>query len=153
MGLKGLPTRGSRRCVTLASKAYVRGLPRLATRSQRTTSGREHAGSPPWMIPNWRCVCVARNGAGLRRGSCVLADRPTRVEDEDNQPPDGNLSTSQQEQVGRTSRCARISGWADRVADAPVRLGWSTRFTALDKADDCRKPFFPRLLGKRQVLD
>jgi hypothetical protein len=33
----------------------------------------------------------------------------------------GNLSTSQQGEVGRASRCDRISGWADRDADAPVR--------------------------------
>ena len=33
-------------------------------------------------------------------GSCVLAGWPTRVEDEDNQPPDGNLSTGQQGQRG-----------------------------------------------------
>ena len=58
---------------------------------------------------------------GLRRGSYVLADWPTGMEDEEHQPPDGNLSTGQQGQVGRTSRCARISRWADRVADAPVR--------------------------------
>jgi hypothetical protein len=32
-------------------------------------------------------------------------------------------------------------------------LCWSTRFTAPDKADDCRKPFFPRLLGKREAPD
>ena len=38
-----------------------------------------------------------------------------------NQPPDGYLSTGQQGQVGRASRCTRISTRADRVADAAVR--------------------------------
>jgi hypothetical protein len=45
---------------------------------------------------------------------------PSRVGDEDNQSPDGNLSASQQRKASRTSRCARIPGWADRVADDPV---------------------------------
>ena len=68
-----------------------------------------------------RGVCDAWNGTGLRRGSCVFVDWPAGVEDEDHQPPDGNLSTSQQGEVGRASRCDGISGWADRDADAPVR--------------------------------
>jgi hypothetical protein len=51
----------------------------------------------------------------------VPADWSIRVEDEDDQPPDGDLSTSQQGEVGRPSRCARISGWANRVADVLVR--------------------------------
>src|ERR1019366_1221690 len=75
MGLKGLPTRGFRRCVTLASNAYVRGLPRLATRSQRTTSGREHAGSPPWMIPDWRCVLPGTELAFAGEVACLPTGR------------------------------------------------------------------------------
>ena len=39
------------------------------------------------------------NGTGLRRRSCMPADRSIRVEVEDNQPSDGHLSTSQQRQA------------------------------------------------------
>ena len=46
------------------------------------------------------------------------------------------FSTSQQGQVGRTSRCARISRWADRVADAPVRgSGRNSASTACAASD------------------
>jgi hypothetical protein len=44
-------------------------------------------------------VCYAGNGTGLRRRSCMPADRSIRVEVEDNQPSDGHLSTSQQRQA------------------------------------------------------
>jgi hypothetical protein len=38
------------------------------------------------------CRRNAGNGTSLRQGSCVPADGSARVEDADNQPPDGNLS-------------------------------------------------------------
>ena len=81
------------------------------------------------------CVMPGTELAFAGEVAC-LPQWPARVEDEDNQPPDGNLSTSQQGQVGRTSRCARISGWADRVADAPVRgSGGNSASTACAASD------------------
>ena len=56
--------------------------------------------------------------------------------DKDNQPPDGNLSTGQQGQSGRASRCARISRWADRVADVTVRGSGSNSASAACPAGD-----------------
>ena len=41
------------------------------------------------------------------------------------------------DKVGRTSRCARISGWANRVADVPVRGSGGNRASAACAAIDC----------------
>src|SRR5262245_10774034 len=43
------------------------------------------------------------------------------MEDKNVQSQDGNLPANQQGQAGHTSRCARICGWEDRVANALVR--------------------------------
>jgi hypothetical protein len=55
---------------------------------------------------------------------------------EDDQPPDGNLSTGQQGQIGRASRCARISRWAHRITDAPVRGSGSNGASAACAANE-----------------
>lgn len=51
----------------------------------------------------------------------LRACQPVRVEDQDNQPPDRHLSAGQLRSSFRASRCARISGWSHRAADASAR--------------------------------
>src|SRR5208282_4383735 len=82
-------------------------------------------------------MCPARNRTGLRRRCCMPARRLAWVEDEDNQPPNGHLSAGQQGQVGRTSRRARISGWAYHLADPAVRGSGGNRAAIAGQADKC----------------
>src|ERR1700675_4456842 len=88
-------------------------------------------------------MCDAGDGARFRRGCCVPVDWSTLVEDKDAQPPNGDLSTSQQTDVSHPSRCARISGWAFRAADVPVRGSGGYRASAASAACDRRRGTSP----------
>ena len=81
------------------------------------------------------CVMPGTELAFAGEVAC-LSTGLTRVEDKDDQPPDGHLSTSQQGEVGRPSRCARISRWAYRVIDVPVRGSGGNRASASSAASD-----------------
>ena len=84
-------------------------------------------------------VCVMPGTELALAGEVACLPAGLWVEDEDHQPPDGHLSTSQQGQVGRASRCDRISGWADRDAYAPVRgSGGNSAPTACAASDRVR---------------
>ena len=67
------------------------------------------------------CVLPGTELAFVSDVACPSASLFGRMEDQDNQPPDSHLSAGQQGQVGCTSRCARISGWAHRAFGAPMR--------------------------------
>jgi hypothetical protein len=83
------------------------------------------------------CVMPGTELAFTREVACLSAGLlGWEDEDKHNQPPDGNLSTGQQGQSGRTSRCARISGWADRVADTAVRGSGGNSAAAACAASD-----------------
>ena len=84
-------------------------------------------------------VCVMPGTDGLRWRCCVPADRPARLRTQRSTTRRPFFDRSTRTSC-RASRCARISGWADRVADAAVRgsvgNGAATACAANDRAEE-----------------
>jgi hypothetical protein len=133
---EGIPTRELPRCVTLASTAYVRGSAKvgdkLVTRDFDTGTRGFAASDDPGLAV---CVLPGTELAFAGDVACLPAGL-LGWKTKNNQPPNGHLSTGQQGQVGRASRCARISGRAHCTADAAVRGSGSNGASAACAANE-----------------